>query len=158
MSKEIFENSATNCELKLVTLNAESVLCVDDPQLADRFTPEEINSDNIRIYIPMDISADIISARLYEIYHTFGYPTEKNEFDYVYEIYKLVTQLEIYDEIMKQKGAPLDPKTRHTVKAMELAEEIIKKLDHEGGNAERFPYDQIEELKEKFGIDIETEI
>lgn len=38
--------------------------------------------DNVRIYVPMDLNADIIMWQLYSLHGTLGYPTEKNESAY----------------------------------------------------------------------------
>lgn len=38
--------------------------------------------DNVRIYVPMDLNADIIMWQLYSLHSTLGYSTEKNESAY----------------------------------------------------------------------------
>ena len=38
--------------------------------------------DNVRIYVPMDLNADIIMWRLYSLQNLLGSPTEKNESAY----------------------------------------------------------------------------
>ena len=53
--------------------------------------------DNVRIYVPMDLNADIIIRQLYSLHSTLGYPAEKNESAYCSGVGKVITQLEIYD-------------------------------------------------------------
>lgn len=36
--------------------------------------------DNIRVYVPLDLSRDAILRRLQDIYERYGYMTEANEF------------------------------------------------------------------------------
>ena len=35
--------------------------------------------DNVRIYVPMDLNADIIMWQLYSLFGSLGYPSESNE-------------------------------------------------------------------------------
>ena len=55
--------------------------------------------DNVRIYVPMDLNADIIMWRLYSLHGSLGYPTEKNESAYSSGVSKVISQLEIYDQV-----------------------------------------------------------
>lgn len=55
--------------------------------------------DNVRIYVPMDLNADIIMWQLYSLHSTLGYPTEKNESAYCSGVGKDISQLEIYDQV-----------------------------------------------------------
>lgn len=55
--------------------------------------------DNVRIYVPMDLNADIIIRQLYSLHSTLGYPAEKNESAYCSGVGKVITQLEIYDQV-----------------------------------------------------------
>lgn len=43
---------------------------------------EILPDDNVRIYVPMDLNADIIMWQLYSLHSTLGYSTEKNESAY----------------------------------------------------------------------------
>ena len=45
--------------------------------------------DNVRIYVPMDLNADIIMWQLYSLHSTLGYSTEKNESAYCFMSEKL---------------------------------------------------------------------
>lgn len=136
---------------------------INAPELSDRVYPGDDypvleQSDMIQVYVPLDSSAQLINIRLYEVYDRLGYPTESNEFDYWYEIARLITQLEIYDQAMMKRGEPLNSKTQHSVAATEIGIKMIEKLLQDTGTAEMFPYNCVEEIKEKFGIDYHYEI
>lgn len=55
--------------------------------------------DNVRIYVPMDLNAEGIMWWLYALYGSLGYPTESNESAYYSGVRKIITQLEIYDQV-----------------------------------------------------------
>ena len=79
----------------------DNPMFVNASGLADRVYPGYDypaleQSDMIQVYVSLDISAQLIIFRLCEIYDRLGYPTENNEFDYMYEIDRLIMQLEIY--------------------------------------------------------------
>ena len=100
----------------------EDYKVVDAPELADRVYPGVEyhvldENDMIRVYVPLDISPDLIRWILYEVYDLLGSPTENNEYLYRYEIDRLITQLEIYDRIMMEQGNPVNLITGHTIQA-----------------------------------------
>lgn len=113
--------------------------------------------DNVRIYVPMDLNADIIMWQLYSLHSTLGYSTEKNESAYCSGVGKVISQLEIYDQVWAarnledtvQKG---DGGVRHSHQGIELAKQIVKYLEEIEGAAECFPYDGIQELREVFWL------
>lgn len=132
----------------------DNPMFINAPELSDRVYPGDDypvseQSDMIQVYVPLDISAQLITIRLYEIYDRLGYPTESNEFDYWYEIGRLITQLEIYDQVMIKRGEPINPETQHSLAATETAVKIIEKLTKESGTAETYPNDRVEDIKEK---------
>ena len=55
--------------------------------------------DNVRIYVPMDLNADNIMRQLQSLYNKLGYPDDENESDYSIGVGKLISQLEIYDQV-----------------------------------------------------------
>ena len=78
----------------------EKVLFVNETQLADPTElPPGSPSDNIRIYIPLDLNYDAILRRLNDIYRRYGELTESNEFSISSEVYNLISQIEIYDQV-----------------------------------------------------------
>lgn len=113
--------------------------------------------DNVRIYVPMDLNADIIMWRLYSLHGSLGYPTEKNESAYSSGVSKVISQLEIYDQVWaaRKVGETVqkeDGGVRHSRQEIKLAKQIVKYLEDNEGKGECFPYDQIEELKEAFWL------
>lgn len=58
-----------------------------------------LSDDNVRIYVPMDLNADGIMRQLYALYGALGEPTESNESVYYSGVRKIITQLEIYDQV-----------------------------------------------------------
>ena len=74
----------------------EDYKVVNAPELADRVYPGVEyhvldENDMIRVYVPLDISPDLIKWRLYEVYDLLGSPSENNEYLYRYEIDRLIT-------------------------------------------------------------------
>ena len=65
----------------------EKVLYINEPQLADQtllngehpHNLENHPNDNIRVYVPLDLSRDAILRRLQDIYDRYGYLTEASE-------------------------------------------------------------------------------
>ena len=153
-------------KLKMTLISSQSPdnpMFVNASGLADRVYPGYDypaleQSDMIQVYVSLDISAQLIIFRLCEIYDRLGYPTENNEFDYMYEIDRLIMQLEIYDKVMIKRGESLDPATHHSSAVTKIAVKMIEKLLKNDGTAETFPYNSIEDIKEKFGIDYSYEI
>ena len=113
--------------------------------------------DNERIYVPMDLNADIIMWQLYSLHGSLGYPTEKNESAYSSGVRKVISQLEIYDQVWvaRKVGESVQKENggvRHSQQGIELAKQIVKYLECNEGDAECFPYDEIEELRENFWL------
>lgn len=113
--------------------------------------------DNVRIYVPMDLNADIIMFQLYSLRDTLGYSTEKNESAYCSGIRKVISQLEIYDQVwaarkLEDTVQKEDGGVRHSHQGIELAKQIVKYLEDIEGTAECFPYDEIQELRESFWL------
>lgn len=153
----------------------EEMLYVNDPSLAVKVpyeTEDEMEKavigkkkseggilpdDNVRIYVPMDLNADGIMRQLYALYGALGEPTESNESVYYSGVRKIITQLEIYDQVwvarkveesvQKENGG-----VRHSRNGIELAGEIINYLEENEGIAECFPYDEVEELRDAFWL------
>lgn len=71
--------------------------------------------DNVRVYVPMDLTADIIMWQLYSLHSTLGYSTEKNESAYCSGVGKAISQLEIYDQVWAAKKKQMTLCRRKTV-------------------------------------------
>lgn len=113
--------------------------------------------DNVRIYVPMDLNAEGIMWRLYALYGSLGYPTESNESAYYSGVRKIITQLEIYDQVCGARKEEESVKkanggVRHSREGIELAGKIVKYLEENEGTAECFPYDEVEKLREMFWL------
>ena len=113
--------------------------------------------DNVRIYVPIDINADAIMRRLHLLFVTMDYPTEDNESAYSFAVRRIISQLEIYDQvcvtrnfeesIQKELGG-----VRHSREGIELARRIAEYLEENDGTAELFPWDEIEKLRKEFWL------
>ena len=113
--------------------------------------------DNVRIYVPIDINADAIMRRLHLLFVTMDYPTEDNESAYSFAVRRIISQLEIYDQVcvtrnfensvQKELGG-----VRHSREGIELARRIADYLEENDGTAELFPWDEIEELRKEFWL------
>ena len=153
----------------------ENVLYINELDLADS-VPYETNiemekaltgkckeeggvlpDDNVRIYVPIDINADAIMRRLHLLFVTMDYPTEDNESAYSFAVRRIISQLEIYDQVcvtrnfensvQKELGG-----VRHSREGIELARRIADYLEENDGTAELFPWDEIEKLRKEFWL------
>ena len=153
----------------------ENVLYINELDLADS-VPYETNiemekaltgkckeeggvlpDDNVRIYVPIDINADAIMRRLHLLFVTMDYPTEDNESAYSFAVRRIISQLEIYDQVcvtrnfensvQKELGG-----VRHSREGIELAKRIADYLEENDGTAELFPWDEIEKLRKEFWL------
>ena len=118
---------------------------------------EILPDDNVRIYVPMDLNADIIMWQLYSLFGSLGYPSESNESVYSSTVRRIISQLEIYDQVWSARNVgetvqKEDGGVRHSRQGIELAGKIVKYLEDNDGSAECFPYDEIEELKNEFWL------
>lgn len=114
-------------------------------------------NDNVRIYVPIDINAEYLMWRLNALFVLTGYPTEENESAYSDAVRRIISQLEIYDQmcvtrnfeesIQKELGG-----VRHSREGIELAGRIVEYLEDNDGTAECFPWDEIEELRKEFWL------
>ena len=85
----------------------EKVLYINEPDLADASInyfgclnqEEESQADHIRVYVPLDLSADAILRRLRFLICRYEEANEGNEFDFSMDVGRLVSQIEIYDQV-----------------------------------------------------------
>lgn len=113
--------------------------------------------DNVRVYVPMDLNADNILRQLNRLRASLGLPEESNEVSYSLGVAKIIAQLEIYDQIWvardlahavrKENGG-----VYHSQRGIALAKKIVATLSQLEGNAECFPFDEIEELNADFWL------
>lgn len=111
----------------------------------------ESQKDNIRVYVPVDLNADAILRRLYDIIDKYGSAREKNEMNYSIAVGQLIAQIEIYDQIWYARNVPSNGDRKHSAEAYVLVERFIDVLkDMDVLDAELFPYEEIEELKREY--------
>lgn len=115
-----------------------------------------IPDDNVRIYVPMDLNADAIMHQLYMLYDALGPVDEGNEFHYSSGLARIILQLEVYDQAWIARETGKDNQAfsaiGHSLRGIMLAKQLVKYLKANEGVAECFPYEEIEELKEKFDL------
>ena len=111
--------------------------------------------DNVRIYVPLDLNSAQILNRIQQIYRVMGSPDDMNEMEFSYAVDKIISQLEIYDQIWVARGLENAVKVKehlHSKKGIELVRKIINILLEDEGCAESFPYDIVDRLKVEFGV------
>ena len=132
---------------------------INEPWLIDRsldgdgpkVKEPDTDSDNIRIYIPMDLNKRAIIRRLQEIVSRYREAAEANEMDFDVEVGRLINQIEIYDQIWFVRHMPKDRK--HSAEAKELVAEFIQVLKEiPVSDSETFPYDTISELAQEYAF------
>lgn len=127
-------------------------LYINEPWLIDQSllddlpsSQEEIQEDNIRVFIPLDINRVAVLRRIKTIIEKYGEANEENEFAFQSEIEAIVAQIEIYDQIWFARTMP--PNRKHSEKATELVHEVVSLLKGiPDGCAEVFPFELIDVL------------
>lgn len=136
---------------------AKSPLYINEPWLIDDSITEilpdtrepESQEDNIRVYIPLDINRKAILRRLETTIARYGEANEENESDFHLDVDKLISQVEIYDQIWYVRHMP--PEGKHSREAIGLVKEIIARLEEiPDGCAECFPFETIDTLKNEY--------
>ncbi len=144
-------------DINLYTLPKDKqALYINEPWLVDKTLlelpphaePEE-EKDNIRVYVPLDINKEAILRRLDRLIVQYGEANEENEMEFSVDVDRLVSQIEIYNQIWSVRHVPEDGK--HSSEAVELVEEFIERLKEiPDGCAECFPFETIDELSREF--------
>ena len=120
--------------------------------------PED-EPDNVRIYVPVDLNAEAIQRRLRYLVYRYGEATEKNESEYRADVNRLVSQLEIYNQIWltRSKHTRVDENGMIiplSDEGVALAQAFIAELEKiPDGCAELFPFELIDELKRDFRLE-----
>lgn len=78
-------------------------------ELGDKREPES-EDDNIRIFIPWDKNKKAILRRLDDIIMRYGEANEGNESAFCMEVDRLISQIEIYDQIWFVRHMPKNRK------------------------------------------------
>ena len=130
-------------------------LYVNEPWLIDKTLlefpvnaePEEC-SDNVRVYVPLDLNKEAILRRLDRIITHYGEANEENETEFSVDVGMIISQIEIFDQICYVRNIPEEGK--HSNEAVALVGEFIARLESiPDGCAECFPFDAIEELRKE---------
>ncbi|MBQ9154988.1 MAG: hypothetical protein IJ130_14395 [Solobacterium sp.] len=142
----------TNHRISFSTYPAEGALYLDAPWMVDGFperpAKDENESDHIRIYVPVDLSAEAILRRLDRIVWKYGAASEANEWFYSSEVSILQYQIEVYDMVWKERD---NISSGHSPQAISLVKRFVGRLEEiPDACAECFPFELIEELSEEY--------
>ena len=100
-------------------------------------------SDNIRIYIPMDLNREAILRRLRWTIDRYGSSSEANESNFSYDVSRIISQIEIYDQIWRVRK--FDARYKHSKEAINLIREVIELLKEIPDDcSEVFPFELID--------------
>ncbi len=140
----------------------EQVSYINEPWIVDstkmpmqegKFKPEELidqSPDNVRVYVPLDISHSAVMRRLHAVIQKYGEANEENEFSFEAEVCMLVSQIEIYDQIHYVRG---NMEGKNSEEAINLIRDFVDQLKEiPDGCAELFPFELIDELEEEYGL------
>ena len=143
----------------------EKVLYINKPDLADASInyfgcgkqEEEFQADHVRVYVSLDLSADAILRRLRFLVCRYKEANEENEFDFSVDVGRLVSQIEIYDQVWfaregRTRAISDDSEIeKHSSKAVELVRRFVAELEEiPDGCAELFPFELIDELRSEY--------
>ena len=143
----------------------EKALYINKPDLADVTInyygsgkqEEESQADHIRVYVPLDLSADAILRQLRFLVCRYGEANERNEFNFSMDVGRLVSQIEIYDQVWvfgegRTHAIGDDSESeKHSSKAVELVRRFVTELEEiPDGCAELFPFELIDELRREY--------
>lgn len=113
--------------------------------------------DNVRIYVPMDINQEQILFKLESIFDELGELTWRTESDYAVRVWQLMTLLKVYDQSLIAQGSFPTVQTGETVHsklAIETAKKMCRILIRNEGTGDTFPYDEIAELSQEYGFEM----
>lgn len=115
----------------------------------------EVQEDNIRVYVPLDLNRKTILRRLDDVIERYGIAKESNEASYSLDVERVISQLEIYDQIWYIRRIA---EGNHSRNAVRLVREIIQRLEAiPDGCAECFPFELIDRLKAEYLVDCADE-
>lgn len=127
----------------------ESIYVETVEQKCEVAGPEE-EDDNIRVYIPLDISRNAILRRLENLISKYSEANEENELNFSADVDRLISQIEIYDQIWYVRHMPVD-NNQHSKEAKTIVKKFVAELESiSDGCAEFFLFDTVEELREEY--------
>ena len=140
----------------------EEVIYINEPWIIDdtisepveeEYDPEknmDKSNDNVRVYLPLDINADAVLRRLSSIIGRYEEANEDNEMSFEIDVCRLLSQVEIYDQIHYVRGAMTG---KHSVEACALMRDFVDRLKSiPDGCSETFPFELIERLEAEYGL------
>ena len=117
----------------------KTALYINEPWLIDKSIMERVQlvtdlkkrpdeeSDNIRIYVPLDLNRNAILRRLDSVIYHYGETNEENELDFSMDIEMIISQIEIYDQVWFGRHMPKNGK--HSLEAKTLVREFVERLE-----------------------------
>lgn len=127
-----------------------SLLEVDVSQVAE---PE----DNVRVFVPLDISCEAILRRLDWIIHRYGEATEKNELNFARDVRMILPQAEIYDQVWLARHGTAGE--RHSEEGVRLIQQVVDTLVQiPDGCAEYFPFELVDELCLEYNCHVQRDV
>ena len=91
----------------------KSPMFINEPYLIDQsllsdslIIQDELNEDNIRVYIPLDINREAVLRRIKMIIEKYGEANKENEAAFQLEIETIIAHIEIYDQIWFVRSMP----------------------------------------------------
>ncbi len=97
----------------------------------------------------MDLKQEAILRRLDRVIVQYGEAREENEIEFGIDVGMIISQLEIYDQVWFIRHMPKEGK--HSQEAKKLVRAIITRLEEiPDGGAECFPFETIDEFKQKY--------
>lgn len=101
------------------------------------------------MYIPLDLNKKAILRRLDDIIMRYGEANEGNESDFSMDVDRLISQIEIYDQIWYVRHMPEN--RSHSSEAIALVQEFVARLEEiPDGCAELFPFETIADLNAEY--------
>lgn len=103
--------------------------------------------DNVRVYVSLDLSANSILYQLDALVQMLGTPDYENESFYALEVGKIISQLEIYDQVWAEREhrdkTPDMPEVipGHSRLGVELARKVVEVLEENEGSGDSFRRD-----------------
>lgn len=141
------------------TARTQEELFVKEPWIVDEsyewyietLKPDpELEKDNIRIWVPLDLNHAAILRRLRFILDRYGEITWKNESNVFGDVARLTYQIEKYDQInLARNPEKKTEKGEHSKAGLELVKEFINILEGLETCCD-FPDDIISSLKAEF--------
>ncbi len=155
MSIKIEKNLSSKDAIDVDDLEAASSLLSHEHRKSrkEKKTDDILSDDNVQISVPIELDSEMILQELHSLFFTLGFVSEDNEYAYKRGTDKILRLLDIYDQawIEKEKNE-VKTGNKHSEHGKALAEKIIEYLLRHEGLAETFPYDDVEELKNKYSL------